>query len=67
MSYQSKVKCDRCDDVEMAPQDGGFPFGWAEINIKPSLRGSEQLDKRKRLHLCAGCVAELHKWREKHD
>lgn len=57
MSYKSKVLCDGCHVEVIAPQDGGFPFGWCEINAKPSLRGpaSAAPHKRTRFHLCDSC------------
>jgi hypothetical protein len=37
-------------------RDGGFPFGWCEINIKPSFRGKDTQEKRRRYHLCGTCT-----------
>lgn len=59
MAYRSTVQCDACGVAMEAPADGGFPAGWAEINRKPSLRGPEQMEKRKRLHLCELCFRNL--------
>jgi hypothetical protein len=56
MSYRATIICDGCDREADAPKGGGFPDGWTELNSKPSLRGDDPQDQRKRRHWCIACM-----------
>ncbi len=56
MTYKSKVLCDGCQREHEAPGDGGFPFGWAEVNYKAPKNTTEM---RTRFHLCSRCCTDV--------